>query len=1292
MTSDPALREALDEAAETYPYPIAAACRDVLDTEPRDSWHEWELLSRDALTPVLTYLSHLLLSDLVATGREPAHLFHRIEAILSRPLAGHYAGFLRETASYYREENVESAVPELIGFLLEAEVDRELTESGRPLLGELVDYRNRWAHGRIENEEVVENSLRRIRSLTGRLLEAIRFLSDLPLRLEDGTELMGSEPDLPAEPMPLLTVTAEDVSLRPLLLKLDGRELSVLAEADLAGRRLTYRSPDSYSQLSEEEGEAAERLFEELKSLLQEVRSLEATLPTPDLETFRERAAVQTNRMRTLYGKENLGKYDKGLYIQRPEWEAEGGHFWDFLESEKTLLAIDGEQGTGKSALAARLSERAEEAGHAVWFMNAQRFTFAEVSWSGNPFPRYFADRLSYEAPFDAEAIETLADEAEEGERIVLFVDGINEIGATSDKWNRFKAISQLLEWTEEVAHPKLKVVLTFRTEAYTRFDYLQPEDVPDRIEEISFQIRSSTDRNDISSEDKGKETKLPWVNTIDPFTEEQARELYDRLQDLERGMAPDMTWDEIQEGLGEELETFITNPLLFTIFLKAHEGESAVISTDQGELFTRYANGVTGARERQGWPWWKRAYHFLKNGNITDKERFLADCTEKASENGTPSFLVSDLEPDGSDRDERIAEFLADPEESEELEELQGSGLLVREPIYETGEDRAADQRVSFTSELLTQTMDRVSIAVASRRDLKNSIIIAGLGLLVMAGVFGAFLFSMLIKYSGELGATSYGLYTGVIGSAIRFIPLFLAGILWVIYPEEWIITKFKTPSIMGLLEYSIYEHLKLLVLSFLKKLYYFLILIIGFSIAFSMYMGISPGPYRIFYLSFCIVFILLFCYNPIFNNYFLRGHIPYPKKVISKIFSNIISSFKKYTETLNYKLFLAYLLASFILLFASSPLSQFHLMPYTNPPFKDMEEIVSIFNSQEIYRSFIGNYNIINNAHWLVFLFGLITTLFTTYLNHKANLFYIKTYSEKLYDSTYNIKYSYSIVFLLFILLISFAFSSQFSDPPSPRAIFTGQRSIEKVVAQHPALSSSINKPVTDNDEVHVSLQNVLPLHSSEVEALSSVPMTSLTLSSSQLQEFSLQEWAPIRRLTITGDSVQLQSDDAITSLEVLTVQGHLTNLQRVEDLYPTLSVLRVSEASIESAGGLPDLWDAAFIRIETENAPSLSWLGPESSSYIFEFTHPPTEQTKNLSIPRHAMFPSPALDPDILDKMENLRWLYLTNSPCGSENITSDKKDWCEELNRIESNRTLNIEHTSSKESLIKALLES
>jgi len=216
-------RKTFDRAAAACPFSIAAACRRFLDEPSDDLWQEWEGLSRGVLGPVLQYLSHLLLSDLVATGRQPPQLFHRIQSVLSRPMAGHYAGFLRETARFYRDEGLDSAVPDLVQFIIRSDVDCKILEDDKAMLGLLVDYRNLWAHGKFDNPAALEETVATIRELTTQLLEEISFLERYPLQFEDGASLMGSDTSvLPKKAQPLLVVQAGDVTLRPLLLKLKG--------------------------------------------------------------------------------------------------------------------------------------------------------------------------------------------------------------------------------------------------------------------------------------------------------------------------------------------------------------------------------------------------------------------------------------------------------------------------------------------------------------------------------------------------------------------------------------------------------------------------------------------------------------------------------------------------------------------------------------------------------------------------------------------------------------------------------------------------------------------------------------------------------------------------------------------------------------------------------------------------------------------------------------------------------------------------------------------------------------
>lgn len=1283
MISDPALREALVEAAETYPYPLAVACRDVLDTDPRDNWHEWELLSRDALTPVLTYLSHLLLSDLVATGREPAHLFHRIEAILSRPLAGHYVGFLRETARYYREEDVESTVPELVEFLVEAEVDQTLSEAGRPLLGQLVDYRNRWAHGRIENEEVVERNLQAIRRLTRRLLVETSFLAELPVTLEDGTELMGSSLNLPEEPLPLVTVAVETpsdegVSLRPLLLKLDGRELSLLAEADLRGRRLTYRSPSSYTQFDGddlENGSGGAQLFEELKSLLREVRSLEATLPRPDRDSFRRRTAVETDRMLDLYGKTNLGKYDPALYVPRPTWEAEEGRFWTFLDSEKSLLAIDGEQGTGKSALAARLAERSQERGHAVWFLNGQRFTFADVSWSDNPYPRYFADRLSYEAPFDAEAIKALAQETDEDERIVLFVDGINEIDAISNKWNRFKAITLLLEWIQSVAHPTFKVVLTFRTEAYTRFDYLKSEDLPEDLESVSYLAPASENPKE-----------HPWVHTLSPFTEAQAEQLYNRLQGLQRGMTPNMTWETVRESLGADLETFITNPLLFTVFLRAHDGQSEVISTDQDELFTQYVNGVTGARERQQWPGWKQAYHFLKNGNITEKERFLADCVEKASETGTPSFLESDLAPQASDRDHRIQRTLTDPEREEQLEHLQESGLITREPIREI-EGEGAENRLSFTSELLTRAVGRIGKTVRRRTQAVNALLIGvyGVAVLTLAPLFG-----YLILSSAFAGGTWEGgnlIRAVIIDMVIHSSPLLL--ILLACYAYVYLpgTTHSVTPRRLGLVEYSLYRRLENDELHVVRKALG--IVLPGFALTALLYgfdtLVFETGLFVPLYYSAAVnTLFLVLCVLPHLTNYVIRGRLDHPLRIKHRLLDSITTSLRALSYRVPLRgtmVLLGVVLAGLAL---SYDLSNYYFLPHEQGGFQSTQEVVA---SQISYSVFVRSAS--RSEYW--FSVSLVASGFmvalvvlTPYLSLSFARLSYRVYRDFVGRPTYSPALLPYALLPAYVGLLLLGASDGIPEADPLDALRPSPDDSTTVVSQHPELKPHVSDP--EAGKLVIDLRGAADLSDSAWTALRSTPIQRLTIPSSLLRQTNLTGWTYVGQLVVTGDTASLAPRHASPRLNALEVRGHLNGLSHLSALYPLLGTLSVTEASVQAAGGLPSLWEDALIHIRSNGPPDLHWLRSRSSSYIFNFSHPPDRSTKNLSLLHHVAAPGPDFDPALLRKMPNLSWLYLTNSPCEQDTIPKGRQAWCAKWDRIESRRSLNIDHSSDEEPLI------
>lgn len=739
------LRAIVEKAAQSYPFPIAAACRRYVDAAKADSYHEWGLLSRDVLQATLHYLSHLLLSDLATTGRKPTHLYHRVQSVLSRPMGGHYVGFLRETAKYYRDEKLQCGIPELTEFLVKSDVDCTLTGDGKGLLGMLVDYRNLWAHGRLENPAAMKETVGKIRELTALLLESLAFLTNYPLQMEDGTSLMGGElKGVSRDAQPLVVLTAGGVNLRPLLLKLKGEDLALLDDLDIKGMKLVYHGSSGYHQFKKKElekGEAAQ-VFEDLKRLLTKVRAMDAVLPQGDWESFKERSSVITDKTLSLYGE--MRKYVPELYVPRKDWEGEESVYRKFLASDKTLLAINGVQGTGKSALVSRLAKQSEEEGHAVLMINAQRFTFAEVKWhSENPYPEYFAAQLHYQSKLDREGFRRIVKTAAPRKQVILVIDAINEVDGLEDKWNRFRAMELLLEWVSEIAQPGLKVVLSFRLDAYEEYGYLKEEDVPKNLYEISY---------------PGNNPRKTWIHDLEPFNEELARALYEKLQLESRlGMAPSMSWDEVRAGLGDKLKAVTDNPLIFTVFLRAHHLQSRVLETDLDRIFERYAGKLTGALEAAKRPWWRKVIEFLKNGNITPKELFLADIIGKMSEEGSAAFLVERLKK-GKKRDERMLKVVNDLRD-QMFKDLKEGGLIVEEEIEtEKSGQPMYSRRITFVGELMVVAMEGIFKKIGRRQSIKTKTILSiGIFILltfdVVAGLINIFYYPK-VKEVGHLAA----------------------------------------------------------------------------------------------------------------------------------------------------------------------------------------------------------------------------------------------------------------------------------------------------------------------------------------------------------------------------------------------------------------------------------------------------------------------------------------------------------------------------------------------------------
>ncbi len=745
----------MEGVVSSYPFPIASAVKHYQESDPKNSFAEWEILSKELLLPNLLYLSHMLLADLVASGHKPPHIYPKIVDILNRPTYGRYINFLRETARLYRDQNIQSAFPELIDFILASEVDRTLIDGNKALLSELVDYRNQISHGRIGNQQVQDQIVDHVRQLTLKLLEHLQFLTKYPLITTDGISLIGGE--LPAsikDSSSLVAISCGERRLRPLLLKLKGNDLLLLEEADIRDKRLAYKGTSSFVQLKKKDLNKGDGqvIFEELAALLQSVQAVTTLLPYPDWDTFSERASLITDRTLTNY--KEMGKFVPSLFINNPAWSGQDNIFSRFLQSDRSLLAISGPSGSGKSAQVSQLASQAASDAHAILFINAQRFTFAATVEPGiNPFPAYFANILYYENPLGKEELRRLIKTAPTDKQVIFFIDAINEVDGLMGKWNRFVAIEKLLEWVSQIAQPGLKIVLSFRVDLYEEFNYLEPDDefMPTNLLQIAF---------------PGNHPRKPWVWELESFSAIQAEQLYHLLQsepENGKGMAPLMSWQQIQDGLGESFLSVTANPLVFMLFLRAHHKESYVTNKDPEAIFNEYANRITGSAEIRQWPWYKKAWGFIKNGNITKKEQLISDLFYKMSKVGNTAILFeNNIYKPKNKKEKRLYSALNTPN-NPALKDLTEGKMIVDETIeYEVNNITNAARRVSFVAEAILPASEIIEKKIKNKNSFLTgtySILFAIILIIFIMSYFKIVVFKQIYHLKGItlmlLGAT---------------------------------------------------------------------------------------------------------------------------------------------------------------------------------------------------------------------------------------------------------------------------------------------------------------------------------------------------------------------------------------------------------------------------------------------------------------------------------------------------------------------------------------------------------
>lgn len=709
------LQSVLEKAAREMPYPIAASARKAIPHLNTDAYAEWSFLVRHVFYDFVHYAAHLMLSELAAGGHKPPLLFHRILDVCGNASEGRLVGFLREAAEYLRPHRHDLDIPELVDLAdpHPGDAHQASQRSVIEILSRLVDLRNAIAHSHLP-DTVLQQGLREVRECLVQLFAACAWIRNYGLCLDDGRDLMGAELSVHAGAEGLLGVRIRGgLSLRPLILCIQDGKLALLQRFDSEPPRMVFRSPHGIhpfakNQLSDPRLWA---VYDEIRSLLQSVRAVEAPLETYAWEAFRERASIHTSRTLADYSSQEAAKYRPDQYVPRTDWEGPDGYWARFLTSDRSLLFLSAGQGEGKSALAARLAENALQNGHAVFFLDAFRLTFVpEPRLSENPLGQYFANMMHFTSPVDRDAIKRIARQAPRERKVVFIIDSVNEIQAFAAVWNRFRVMDCLLEWACAMKHPDFKLMITCNASEFTEYGYLSPEDLPAHLEQTAWSCPHTNG----------------WMNPLRSMTEAEAREMVHRLSETHDPLAPAFTWEVLKEQAGTNLPELIQNPLLFRVFLRMHAGKDKVLTMNPESLYTQYMEGLTGSLEQGNRSRWRQWISFIRNGNLTPKERFLAALIARMSKTGN-TFVLADSLVGNNERDAvAVSKELLAPH-SEIIDDLKKGGLLKDETIEVEGTTRSTTvvRRLSLVADAMTGALGNILHKVSERFRAQSDFII---------------------------------------------------------------------------------------------------------------------------------------------------------------------------------------------------------------------------------------------------------------------------------------------------------------------------------------------------------------------------------------------------------------------------------------------------------------------------------------------------------------------------------------------------------------------------------------
>jgi tetratricopeptide (TPR) repeat protein len=548
----------------------------------------------DVLTNILKYLALITEAEYLQSDHRDEGLNEIITRDLGRPAVGHWNKFLREGLSSMQSSNHEFFVTHLPDFYYSIELKKrapkvsalgkgyydedgefQTTKSDLTLVGALINYRNKFAHGFNQPEKESRKEYNYYYDLLKQLLEKMDWTRQYPMfKRQDGRiyRIMGSEMSEASEDIPFEALETsmtlggpqgEYMPLTPFFLvpkefvAKTGEDEELLIYDQNTGKRIVYVSPQGHHRELQEPVGKWQEMFKAKKDVPE---PLLPEMITPEAMAERCRLVTKENN-RSLY---STGKIIKDLYLPRKQIESQ---LVGWPDSCYPLAAVSASAGSGKTCLFHHLAQRWEQEGKCVLFLRAQYLQEDDLE-SVLRSQLYLSDEVK---------VAHLAHGTSREKPLLIVIDGINE----HPKRDRF--MDSIVHFGREMKSQPIKVIFSYRL---GNEDWLDVQG--DDLDSIFY---SSTDL---------KPGKFPAV-ALSALEPNEVKGMWERYAKSDKKRyKPKFSYDEL-ESANRTMIDLLRNPLLLRLFLEVYSQKPLPPKLTRHDLFGEYWSQVSERTGDQG-------------------------------------------------------------------------------------------------------------------------------------------------------------------------------------------------------------------------------------------------------------------------------------------------------------------------------------------------------------------------------------------------------------------------------------------------------------------------------------------------------------------------------------------------------------------------------------------------------------------------------------------------------------------------------------------------------------------